>query len=213
MTEIFDKLYEVKSRMVSMFLYKADDFLLCFDTGVDEGGIKKEFDKLGFDPGNVKYVFLTHIDRDHTGGLNLFKNAELYLSAYEERMVNKTTPRFFGFRYYSAPLKRAYKLLKDGDTIQAGDAKILALSTPGHTPGSMSYLINDSILVVGDALTLKRGKVRPISRLQLRSLFSMDPTAQTESIKKLATLANISVMVTGHSGFTTDFKYAMDKWV
>ena len=77
----------------------------------------------------------------------------------------------------------------------------------------MSYLINDSILVVGDALTLKRGKVRPISRLQLRSLLSMDPTAQTESIKKLATLANISVMVTGHSGFTTDFKYAMDKWV
>ncbi len=212
MTEIFDKLYEVKSRMVSMFLYKADDFLLCFDTGFDEGGIKKELDKLGFDPGNVKYVFLTHTDPDHTGGLNLFKNAELYLSADEEQMVNKTTPRFFGFRY-SASLKRAYKLLKDGDTIQAGDTKIQALSTPGHTPGSMSYLVNDSILVVGDALTLKRGKVRPISRLQLRSLLSMDPTAQTESIKKLARLTNISVMVTAHTGFTTDFKYAMDKWV
>ena len=196
-----------------MFLYKADDFLICFDTGFNEDSIKKEFDRLGFDPKNVRYIFLTHSDRDHTGGLNLFKNAKLYLSADEEQMVNKTTQRFFGFGYYSAPLKRAYKLLKDGDTIQAGDAKILALSTPGHTPGSMSYLINDSILVVGDALTLKRGKVRPISRLQLRSLLSMDPTAQTESIKKLATLANISVMVTGHSGFTTDFKYAVDKWV
>ena len=77
----------------------------------------------------------------------------------------------------------------------------------------MSYLVNGSILVVGDTLTLRKGKVRPISRLQLMSLLSMDLTAQTESIKKLAALTNISVMVTAHTGFTTDFKYAMNKWV
>ena len=33
----------------------------------------------------------------------------------------------------------------------------------GHTPGSMSYLMNDSILFVGDTLALKGGKVRPFS--------------------------------------------------
>ncbi len=41
MTEIFDKLYEVKSRIVNMFLYKADHSLICFDTGFNEGSIKK----------------------------------------------------------------------------------------------------------------------------------------------------------------------------
>jgi len=34
MLELFDKLYEVKSRMVSMFLYKGDNLLICFDTGL-----------------------------------------------------------------------------------------------------------------------------------------------------------------------------------
>jgi len=79
-----------------MFLYKADDFLICFDTGFNEDSIKKEFDRLGFDPKNVRYIFLTHSDRDHTGGLNLFKNAKLYLSADEEQMIRKKHRGFLG---------------------------------------------------------------------------------------------------------------------
>jgi hydroxyacylglutathione hydrolase len=211
LSKISDNLYEIKTAAVSMFLYKTDDFLICFDTGFNEGSIKKEFGRLGLDPEDVKYIFLTHSDADHTGGLNLFKNAEIYLSIDEEQMIHKKTPRFFGFSY-NPPIDKAYKTLKDGDVIQAGETKITAISTPGHTPGSMSYLVNDSILIVGDALTLRKGKVRPLTRLQPRSLFSMDVTTQKESIKKLAKLRNISVMLVAHSGFTTDFEYAMDNY-
>ena len=211
-SKILDNLYEIKTRVVSMFLYKTDDSSICFDTGFNEGSIKKEFDRLGFDPGDVKYVFLTHSDSDHTGGLNLFKNAEIYLSTDEEQMIHKKTPRFFGFSY-NRPINKAYATLKGGDVIQAGETKVTAIATPGHTPGSMSYLVNDSILVVGDALTLRKGKVRRLTRLQLRSLASMDLTIQQESIKKLAKLRNISVMLTGHSGFTTNFEHAMGNYV
>jgi len=63
--------------------------------GFNGGNTKKEFYRLGFDPGNVKYVFLTHADPDHTDGLNLFKNAELYVSADEEQMVNKKNTEIF----------------------------------------------------------------------------------------------------------------------
>ena len=196
----------------SMFLYKADDFLICFDTGFSVGSIKKEFDRIGFNPENVNYIFLTHSDSDHTGGLNLFKNAELYLSADEEQMIHKKTPRFFGFSY-NKPINKVYTTLKDGDVIQVGETKVTAIATPGHTPGSMSYLVNDSILIVGDSLTLRKGKVRPFTRLPLGSLLNMDLTTQQESVRKLVALTNISMMVTAHTGFTTDFKYAMDKWV
>ena len=195
----------------SMFLYKADDFLICFDTGFSVGSIKKEFDRIGFNPENVNYIFLTHSDSDHTGGLNLFKNAELYLSADEEQMIHKKTPRFFGFSYNKS-INRAYTTLKDEDVIKAGETKVTAIATPGHTPGSMSYLVNDSILVVGDALALRKGKVRPFARLPLGSLLNMDLTTQQESIKKLAKLRNVSVMLTGHSGFTTDFEHAMSNY-
>jgi len=209
---IADNVYEVKSRTVSMFLYTADDSPICFDTGINEEPIKREFDALGFKPEHVKYVFLTHTDRDHVGGLNLFKNADVYLSIDEEQMVNRTTPRFLGF-VYNPPIKKAYALLKNGEIVQAGQTKIEALATPGHTPGSMSYVVNDSILFTGDTLRLKDGKVSAFSRLRLGDRIHMDTTTQTESVKKLAQLKNISLIVTAHTGFTTDFQSAMSDWV
>jgi hydroxyacylglutathione hydrolase len=209
---IADNVYEIKSRVVSMFVYTADDAPICFDTGISEDTVSRGFDELGFKPEGVKHVFLTHTDNDHVGGLNLFKNADVYLSIDEEQMINRTTPRFVGF-VYNPPLKKTYTLLKDGEVIQAGKTRVQAIATPGHTPGSMSYLVNNSFLYVGDAVALKEGKVRRSSRLHLRDLSHKDLAKQTESVKRLAKLANISLMATAHTGFTTDFKSAMSAWV
>jgi len=74
-------------------------------------------------------------------------------------------------------------------------------------------VVNDSILFTGDTLRLKDGNVRAFSRLRLGDRIHMDTTTQTESVKKLAQLKNISLMVTAHTGFTTDFQSAMSDWV
>jgi len=94
-----------------------------------------------------------------------------------------------------------------------GKTSVEAIATPGHTLGSMSYLVNDSILFVGDTVMLKEGKVRPLSKQFSRDKVHMDIARQTESIKELAQLENISLMVTAHTGFTTDFQSAMSAWV
>jgi glyoxylase-like metal-dependent hydrolase (beta-lactamase superfamily II) len=208
---IADNVYEIKSRAVSMFVYTAVDLPICFDTGISEDDVKRGFDTLGFKPEHVKHVFLTHTDRDHVGGLNLFKNADVYLSIDEEQMINRTTPRFVGF-VYNPPLKKTYTLLKNEDSVQAGEVKIEALATPGHTPGSMSYLVNSSFLFVGDTIVLRDGKVRHFSKRHLRDLTHMDLAMQTKSVKKLAQLKNISLMATAHTGFTTEFESAMRDW-
>jgi glyoxylase-like metal-dependent hydrolase (beta-lactamase superfamily II) len=208
---IADNVYEIKSRAVSMFVYTAAEPPICFDTGISEDDVKRGFDTLGFKPEHVKYVFLTHTDRDHVGGLNLFKNADVYLSIDEEQMIDRTTPRFLGF-VHNPPLMKTYTLLKNGDIVQAGETKIEAVATPGHTPGSMSYVVNSSILFVGDTLTLRDGKVRHFSKRHLRDLTHMDIATQTKSIKKLAQLKNISLMATAHTGFTTEFESAMSDW-
>ena len=200
------------SRGVSMFIYTADDLPICFDTGISENTVKRGFDAMGSKPEHVKQVFLTHSDRDHVGGLNLFKNADVYLSVDEEQLVNGTTPRFFG-HVPNPPLKRPYRLLRDRDIVQVGKTSVEAIATPGHTSGSMSYLVNDSILFVGDTVMLKEGKVRPLSKQFSRDKVHMDIARQTESIKELAQLENISLMVTAHTGFTTDFQSAMSAWV
>lgn len=209
---ISNNLYEVKLRFGSVFLLNAGEGFICFDAGFIEGSVRKKITELGVNPEAIQHVFLTHTDSDHRRGLRLFTNANLYFSADEEQMVNKTTPRFSWF-WFNQPITQAYTLLKDGDIVHIGETSIQAISTPGHTPGSMSYLVSDSTLIVGDALRLTKGEVRPFSGLQLASRLSMDVTTQQESIKKLAKLKDISVMATAHTGFTTDFAHAMREWL
>ncbi|HYB59107.1 MAG TPA: MBL fold metallo-hydrolase [Candidatus Acidoferrales bacterium] len=218
MPRIGKNVYEVKSKVVSMFVYATDQGLICFDSGLNEGAVRREFESLSLNPEFVTNVFLTHTDRDHVGGLDLFKNAKLYLSFEEEQMVDKRTPRFLGF-VHNPPIEKPYRLLSDGDIVQAAETKIEAIATPGHTPGSMSYLVDESTLFTGDTVPLKEGKVLPFSKprffdfIRLRSLVaSMDTTTQAESVRKLAKLQNVSLMATAHTGFTTNFAYAMSEW-
>jgi hypothetical protein len=77
----------------------------------------------------------------------------------------------------------------------------------------MSFLINSSILFVGDTLILREGKARHFSKLHVRDLTHMDIATQTESVKKLAQLKNISLMATAQTSFTTEFESAMSDWV
>src|SRR5215207_4066162 len=46
----------------------------------------------------------------------------------------------------------AFTPVRDKDVVQVGAAKLKALSTPGHTPESTSYLLDDQALFTGDAL-------------------------------------------------------------
>ena len=157
-------------------------------------------------PETVTHLFLTHSDVDHAEGAGLFKNAEIYLSPEEQPLIDGTTPRSFGRLYWNRSIER-YTPVNDGDTVTIGTARVTAIATPGHTPGSMSYLINDDILVCGDTLILKDGRVRV-----LWPVYNMDTEKERESIRKLAALEHIGLMVTAHTQGTWDFEYAMQKW-
>ena len=42
--------------------------------------------------------------------------------------------------------------LKDGDEISFGSSKLRAIHTPGHTPGSLSYVVDEKVVFTGDIL-------------------------------------------------------------
>jgi sulfur dioxygenase len=50
-------------------------------------------------------------------------------------------------------IRSADRLLADGDTLACGDITLVALATPGHTPGCLSYLWGDR-LFTGDSLLI-----------------------------------------------------------
>lgn len=204
---ITDNIFAVKTLMVNLFILKDGDNIICIDTGFGRKRVKREISKLGIDPKAVSHIFLTHSDHDHVNCIDLFENADIYLSADEEQMINGTTARASGVRY-NRPITRKYTLLKDEEAVQIGNLTVKGIATPGHTPGSMSYLVDGTYLFVGDSFAITNGKVHTFPRF-----ITMDTATQKESIKKLAGLKDIKMVLTAHSGYADNFAASMRQWV
>jgi len=76
-----------------------------------------------------------------------------------------------------------------GDTIMVGDIPVEVLHTPGHTPGSMCFLVG-GVLVSGDTLFLE-GCGRT-------DFPGSDPGAMYDSLTRLASLPDDTVVCAGH---------------
>ena len=202
-SEIAPNVFAVKTRYVNFYIYSQDGFALCIDTGMKIRNPDKELQKIGLVTKDISHIFLTHTDSDHVGGIPAFPNAKLYISELEEQIINGQTRRSPFIR--NSLTRSDYTKLKDGQSVFVGDIEILAISTPGHTTGSMSYLINRKFLFVGDTIYLKKGKATTGN-----SFFNMRIDTQMQSIKKLAQLQGISFLFTGHSGTTNRFSDAFD---
>jgi ribonuclease/clavin/mitogillin len=89
----------------------------------------------------LKAILLTHTHPDHTGGIEALQ------------------ARFGDLPVYAHPLERArldlpYVLaLDEGRTLTVGERALRALHTPGHSPGSLSFQLDDGVVLTGDLVT------------------------------------------------------------
>jgi hydroxyacylglutathione hydrolase len=204
--KVADSFYLLNLGFVASYLYDAGDSLVAFDAGMNPRKALMEMRKLDLDPAKVGALLFTHSDPDHTGGIKAFPNAKAYFSLAEVAMFDRSTARFFG-RVYSKPPRFAYATLEDGQELKIGDAAIRCILTPGHTAGSMSFLVDGSILIVGDELNLKEGKA-----VLDRKFIGIDNEKRLDSIHKLAKLRGVEYICPAHSGYSEDFQAAMADW-
>jgi glyoxylase-like metal-dependent hydrolase (beta-lactamase superfamily II) len=143
-----------------------------------------QLEQLGLKPGDVKMMAVSHTHPDHTGNVELFPQAMLYVQKAEYDWPGANNePRFKP----SHPVE-----LLAGDKDVFGDGSVSILSTPGHTPGHQSLLVKlpktGAVVLSGDAVHFKDNwdnrRVPSMNANKDQSAASMQKIADTLSKEK-----------------------------
>lgn len=148
----------------------------------------------------AKYVLLTHCHFDHVGGVSALQQggAKVLCSAQEKPLINTAADLFDAFGAPRSPFTV-------DDTFTDNEKKTLlgyavqALLTPGHTAGSVCYLITapdgEEALFTGD--TLFAGSIG-------RTDFpTASPAQMRQSLRRLYALEKDYCIYPGHEDGTT----------
>lgn len=105
---------------------------------------------------DVKYILESHIHADHLTGAKYLKDKYPNASTGIGANVTKVQKTFSTiFNYTEDDLKTDGSqfdvLFRDGDTFQLGDMQVRIMSTPGHTPACVCYVVGDSVFT-GDTI-------------------------------------------------------------
>jgi hydroxyacylglutathione hydrolase len=201
--------FAVASPLVSFYVLARDGAAVLIDTGASARRALAGLRQLGVEPRSVSHVFLTHSDSDHVGGLDLFPDAAVYMSAREQAVIDGTIPRRLFFLKHRNRFTRRYVPLEDDGTVSAGPFRVRAIWTPGHTPGSTCFLVDGTALFTGDLLGLHDGRARPSPRI-----ICNDVAEDARSIRELARrVPHAELLCTGHGGWTLDYRAAMAEYL
>ncbi len=136
---MFDNLYFVGGKVHSAWALTTSEGIILIDTIFpynSEELIVRGLQKIGLDPGNIKYVLISHAHADHIGG------AEMLQARYRARVVmaepDWASVAKYPNRFRTMAPKRDI-VATDGMKIALGGTTVTTWFTPGHTPGTLSY--------------------------------------------------------------------------
>lgn len=172
--KLSEGLYRVDGiRGANAYIVETDDGLLVVDTGLSGNAerIVAAVRGIGYEPGDVRTIVLTHSDPDHVGSVARLKEltgAKVAIHADDAaelagRGPGKKRTGLLGVVVlvispfmHMAPVD-ADIVLNDGDPVSG----FKVMHTPGHTPGSIT-LYREGIVFSGDTLLSdSKGHVRP----------------------------------------------------
>jgi glyoxylase-like metal-dependent hydrolase (beta-lactamase superfamily II) len=188
----------------NVFIIEGIEKLVVIDAGYP-GNEKKIVKKIkALEPKSVSLIFITHAHFDHYGSakklreatgapIGIFSSDSVPMAAGKTPIPLRRKWGIFG----GMLLNLAEKIWKiepttaditfsDGDVLDPFGIKGCIIHTPGHTKGSSSVLLSESIVVVGDLIS-----THPFIRRQCYYAESWEDIDR--SIEKIKTLSPIAV--------------------
>jgi metallo-beta-lactamase class B len=134
-------LYWLGTRQHSSWALRTSEGLIIIDTNfawATEPEIIAGLTTLGLDPRQIKYVIISHAHGDHDQGaaeLQKRYGAKVVMGEADWESTLQRAPTAAG----GVPA-RDVAVGRDGMKLMLGDTTIEIVSTPGHTPGTLSYV-------------------------------------------------------------------------
>ena len=188
---------------------RAGGGVILFDAGVDpEGGaLDRLLGAMHATRADVRELFLSHGHFDHVAASPLCTRARIRVGAPDVDFLAQRAPmiapvagKLLG-AVFPAPPVHATDPLRGKVEIRVGNDKVLAIPTPGHTPGSYVFVF-DATLFAGDSMTIDGDDLD-----FAMGAFSVDNDGNHRSIAALdEALAGVVVhtVCTGHQGCTPE---------
>ncbi len=166
---------------------------------IDPGADYSELEKYT-DGKNIKFILITHGHYDHVFGVAELKRrtgAQIVIGEDDAENLYNSDKCNSGMHFpvIQEPA-HADITVKDGDIIKLGDIEFKVLTTPGHSPGSVCYILEDEkVIFSGDTLFY-----HSIGRTDFSTSV---PQKMRASLKKLAELDGNYDVYPGHGPATT----------
>jgi glyoxylase-like metal-dependent hydrolase (beta-lactamase superfamily II) len=194
--------------------------IVLVDSGLrsDARVLKSQMAGAGLDWRRVRAVLLTHAHADHTGGAQCVRSetgATVYAGEGDAAVLRAGGPREALFSAFELPEGTMHATnvdvaLKGGETIDFGDVRFRVLATPGHTPGSICYLMARGTLralFTGDVISTFLGAEKSRARIArplgtystyMPPRYRGDAEAYLASLRKLRALPLPDLVLPGH---------------
>ena len=158
------------TRISRVYLVEGDDLTL-IDAGMpwSAGRVFRYIRSIGRQPAELRRILMTHNHPDHTGGApGILMRCSAQIAAHREDSHNHRSGRLLSYMgVFSAvdvpfPFLRRTRLdyiVEDSEVVPAAGG-IRVLHTPGHTPGSVCYFLEqEGVLFSGDTIFSDQGRV------------------------------------------------------